>query len=258
MTTAVATLNERQEMQELFDENMAGAAIDMNDLIKVKVPAGGGTTWEVPTGEGEDTEATKTITGVIIAQMPFRIHFPGTYGDEKSAPDCQSPDGITGYGTPGGACKTCPLAKFGSKGKGQACAAKVALYIMRDDDFLPICITLPPSSTTSLRKYMLQLTTVSKKPFYAVKTKVSLKKVENANGQAYSIVQFALAEKLDADEAASMKDMKDMFVEMLHATARQKADNEPTLQAGFTDEEFTTYQKPAATKASTADDEPTF
>lgn len=260
MTTAIAiTSTERQEMAEILAENMGGEALSMQDLLKVKVPSAGSTTWEIPVGDNE-MEPSRFIEGVIIAQIPHRIFFQEAVGTEKNPPACTSDDGVTGYGTPGGACKNCALAKFGSKGRGQACSARMNLYIMRDEDFLPIVIDLPPSSLTTLKKYMAQLATLSRKPFYAVRTKLTLKKMENPGGKAYSVVQFALASKLDEDEAAQSREMKTMFLEMLHASARQKQENDPDTQEAWGAEQFDQgpIQKKASAKVVDADDEATF
>ena len=263
MTTAVATMNDRQEMQEILQENLGGSVLTAQDLTKIKVP-NGSTTWEIPTGEGEETEPTRAIDAVIIAQINHRIYFAERDANdtETKPPECSSPDAITGYGNPGGVCKTCAFAQFGSKGKGQACSARVNLYIMRDEDYLPVVIDLSPSSNVNLRRYMTQLTTMVRKPFYAVKTRLTLKKMEAPGGRTYSVVEFKMVEKLDNDQAQSMSEMKDMFIEMLHASTQQKANNNPKIQESFIEEEAPTYQTPQKTAShvvdANQDDEPTF
>lgn len=260
MTTAIAITNsERQEMTAILAENMGGEALSMQDLLKVKVPSAGSTTWEIPVGDNE-MEPSRFIEGVIIAQIPHRIYFQENTTGEKNPPACTSEDGVTGYGTPGGSCKNCAFAKFGSKGRGQACSARMNLYIMRDEDFLPIVIDLPPSSLTTLKKYMTQLATLSRKPFYAVRTKLTLKRLENPGGKAYSVVQFSMAGKLDEDEAANSRGMKTMFLDMLQASARQKQENDPAIQEAWGPGEFDQgpIQKQKPPKVVDADDQATF
>jgi hypothetical protein len=247
--TALMTQSDSQMMQELLLENLGGGTLTASDLTKIDVPKGG-TFWEVPTGEGEEIAPFMALDGVVIAQMPHRIMYAERAANdtEIKPPLCVSSDAITGYGTPGGSCAKCPMAQYGTKGRGQACSARMFVYFLRDGDFLPVVIDLSPASLPNLRRYMTQLTTTARKPFYAVRTRMTLKKMEVPGGMgSYSIVEFKLIDQLDTDQVAVMKATKVMFLQMLQTTPI-----EPPQQADW----FETADK--APKGQIVDDVPTF
>ena len=102
-------------------------------LDRVKLPAGGGTAFEVPADDGEGTDMVKELRGVILFNHPAYAMYRDKYAGGNAAPDCSSFDGITGCGNPGGACADCPYNKFGSgDGKSKLCKNKRLLYILRE------------------------------------------------------------------------------------------------------------------------------
>lgn len=77
--------------------------------------------------EGDD-HPYDDITCVVLDGKNSRAYYASAY-DPKAAktgslnpPDCKSNDGVQGVGTPGGDCKTCPLATWGENGTPPACA----------------------------------------------------------------------------------------------------------------------------------------
>ena len=48
---------------------------------------------------------------IPLAGGPFREYMP----DRTKSPACFSPNGVQGFGNPGGSCAACPLSKWGSK-----------------------------------------------------------------------------------------------------------------------------------------------
>lgn len=195
--TAIATsatkelqLVPKGEIMEIIAENMDGQ-ITSSDLDRVKIPAGGGIAFEVPTLEGADSQ--KYIDGVIIAHQPQNVYW-STGMDEgggNTPPDCVARDGKFGEGAPGGLCATCPMNKFGSDGgNGKACKNTEVLFILRPGNMLPIALRVPPTSLGAVKKYLLQLTSASI-PFYGVQTRLSLEKATNAAGIGYSKLVLA-------------------------------------------------------------------
>jgi hypothetical protein len=136
--------------EELSDD-LAGVQIT---FPRVKIPSGGSLQFELPGGNPEDPEYAKTIDGVILFGHLANAYWAdgGLDEDENGPPNCASVDGITGAGTPGGSCAICPMNAWGSvaNGKGKACKNTRHIYLLRDGDFIPISISLPP---TSLRPY---------------------------------------------------------------------------------------------------------
>ena len=171
-------------------ENMDGQ-ITASDLDRVKLPAGGGIAFEVPTLEGIDSQ--KSIEGVIIAHQPQNVYWATGIdaGGGNTPPDCVARDGKFGEGTPGGLCASCPFNKFGSDGgNGKACKNIEVLFILRPNNILPLALFVPPTSLGAVKKYMLQLTSAGI-PFYGVQTKLTLEKATNAAGIGYSKLVLA-------------------------------------------------------------------
>src|SRR3990172_8442732 len=146
------------DIAKIVEENL-GEKISITDLPRIKVPTGGGTSWELPS-LGNDSEASKTFTGIIVYSRPARSLFLSNELD-NSPPDCYSDDGIVGHGNPGGDCASCFYNKFGSKGKNpettlvtqlgvsrgaKGCANKRALFILRENELLPTVLVLPVMS----------------------------------------------------------------------------------------------------------------
>ena len=97
-------------LEEALADEYAGLEFSID---RVKLPAGGGTAFEVPAEDGEDTEMVKDITGVILYNHPAYAYYASAFAGGHAAPDCSSIDGATGIGTPGGDCRRCPFNKFG-------------------------------------------------------------------------------------------------------------------------------------------------
>lgn len=213
------------EIREVVGENLAGG-INRGELDKVTVPAGGGTFFSVPGIEGD--EAAKELTGIIVHKQPFRVYWEKSADDEEggSPPDCVSYDLDEGIGCPGGKCATCPFNKFGShrNGKGKACSEKVSLFLLREGEFLPIEVVVPPTSLKSLKKVMIRLT--SKRIPYS-RAVVSIKLAKKGSGQtAYSVMEFGLVKILDDEDYASMRNYIDAIKPALEAMFAERAEEE--------------------------------
>ena len=147
-----------QKLQELIRDNVGGA-ITAFDLDRCKVPAGGGTMWEIPTLEGWSEE--KTIDGVIVYFSDPRAYWNIDFDDSGGGtpPDCSSVDGYNGLGDPGGECVKCPLSAFGSarKGGGQACKQMRFLFVARPTSIIPLLVVAPPTSLRGLKQYFIRM-----------------------------------------------------------------------------------------------------
>lgn len=212
ITTDFKALVPGSKIATTLQENLGHGGISPFDLDRVRVPAGGGTSWEVPSLQG--TESLKELSGIIIYQKEVRSYWAKTYGGGSQPPDCASTDNITGIGSPGGACAMCPLAQFksaiksdGSKGRGQACKQAMMILLLRRGDYLPTLLVLPPTSAKECKRYMLQLSNKDF-PYYQVVTKISLKKQANPDGISYSAASFAMDQVLTDEQihaAASVR-----------------------------------------------------
>lgn len=198
--------------------NLGSQGLKPTDLDKVKMPSGGGLSWEVPTLKG--VQSLTTLEGIILHFRDVRAYWKSK-GNTNSPPDCQSNDVIVGVGMPGGVCGKCPLAQFGTavddKGqpaKGQACKSMRLLLFLRQDDMIPMLISLPPTSLQAAKKYFLRLVG-NGFPFYGVTTQLSLEKAKNSAGTSYSSVVMGMGRELNKEEYEKVQligqAMRDLF-----------------------------------------------
>ena len=160
--------------------NLRGDKLSERDLPRVTVPAQGNTVWTVPTTDGD--KHFDEITGILVEYTNPRAYWskplePGNV----VPPDCSSPDGIKGFGEPGGDCLGCPFNVFGTAlGEGQngkACKEKKMLFLLQPDRTLPLVIQAPSTSLRSIRDYVVALGNIDVLPFHAVYTQLTLEKV---------------------------------------------------------------------------------
>lgn len=208
--TGYLVLQKDSNIVEIVEENLGSEGVSSYDLDRVKIPAGGATAFEVPTLEGE--ESVKEIEGIIIFWKTARAYWPEKFNGENNPPQCSSVDGEVGQGTPGGYCSKCPLAQFGSaeNGKGQACKQMRQLFIVRENDILPLVLTLPPTSIKSAKQYFMRLASKGIKYTHAV-TKITLEKAKSGEGITYSKAAFALVKQLEPAVCTKI----DAFVESI-------------------------------------------
>jgi hypothetical protein len=209
MSKDLVPANNPGGLAELADEVLApGERLGIADLPRVRMPAAGGTTWELPTGE-----PAKEIEGVIVHRQLTRAYWAADFDGGASAPDCSSSDAVTGIGTPGGSCATCPNAQFGSAsdGRGQACRLITQLYVSVDGAPLPWVLSLPPSAATATRQYVVSLLAVHGLPYWAVRTAIRLERRQSPQGIMYSVPVFATVRHLDESERATVERMRPIF-----------------------------------------------
>lgn len=174
-----------------------GETINPGDLPQIKVPHGGGTSWELPTGE-----VSKSLDCIVLLRQKPRAYWEKEAGEEASPPDCQSPDGTRGYGlyggdhfspdggeilNPGGLCAKCPMDKWGSKddeGGAKACRQRTHLSLLLPTAYLPVTLLLSPTSFLRAKQYCLGLGA-----YYKVVTRIAL--VASGSGQRqFNTVSF--------------------------------------------------------------------
>lgn len=205
---------------EIVKENAGAGGISPLDLDRVTIPAGGGTQWEVQSLEG--VEHKTTIEGIVVYFQDGRVYWE--QGFEQGGglpPTCVSADQVTGVGRPGGECAICPMAQFGSAdgGRGQACRTRRDLFLLQQNDLLPIAIQLPVTSFQAARKYFLRLTR-SGTPYYGVVTGIGLETTKNQAGIKYSIATFAVTQRLDAKQVEAFKNFSTQLKPSLARASR--------------------------------------
>jgi len=203
----------KEQIQDIIDANIGGQTFTEFDLERLSVPTGGGTNWEVANLDGTSS-MVPTIDGVIVHWKLARGYWEIPYEESGGGvpPDCQSQDSVIGVGTPGGDCRDCALAKFGSApgrkdnefGKGQACKQMRVVFLMRPQSILPTVVSFPPTSLKGISSYLLRLTS-NLTPFDAVVTRLSLEEDKNTTGVKYSKIIPSMVSQLGKDEHAKLK-----------------------------------------------------
>ena len=187
-------------LSEIMAEDCRGLEFTLD---RVKLPAGGGIAFEIPSPDGTDVEMEKELKGIIVFNHPAYAYYTDKYSGGHNPPDCGSFDGVCGIGKPGGTCADCPFNKFGSgEGQSKACKNKRMLYILREGEIFPVVLSLPTGSLKAFTQYMkIQLTKGRK--LKDVVTKISLKKATNATGITFSQAVFTFDRVLtDAEKKA--------------------------------------------------------
>lgn len=176
-------------------------------LDRIKIPSGGGTVFEVPTDEEGEADMVKEITGVILHNHAVNSYYKEKYSGGSNPPDCGSFDGKFGVGTPGGDCKSCSFNKFGSgDGKSKACKNRRTLYILQENEFFPVSLSLPPGSVGSYTNYVKRLVSKGLRP-NGVVTKITLKKATSSDGINYSQAVFKNERLLTVQEKEALAPM---------------------------------------------------
>src|SRR5437870_11732516 len=101
------------EIRDAVEANLGDGRMNVNDLERIKIPAGGGTAWTLQGLDGE--EIVKELSGIVVAWRDTRGYWsvPMEQSDGNSVPDCYSLDARTGIGQPRGECQACAVSKLG-------------------------------------------------------------------------------------------------------------------------------------------------
>jgi hypothetical protein len=211
-----------KQLVQTLQNNLSGQSLKMFDLDRVKVPSGGMIAWEVPSLQGP--QVMQSLEGIILLSKDNRSYWDKKYGSGGGSepPTCSSADMSIGVGLPGGDCLKCPMAQFGSAvdekgqpGKGQACKHVKLMLFLREQDMIPLLISIPPSSVKVAQKYFLRLAGAAK-PYQTVTTILKLRKERSSGGVEYAEVDFSMGRELNSEEVKNCIEismaLKDVFV----------------------------------------------
>jgi hypothetical protein len=214
-------------LAQMLAEEMDGLDLTFD---RIKIPAGGGLAYEVPSDNPDSPDMVKEFKAVILFSHEGRSYFREKYTGATTPPDCASRDGKVGVTHDGEikTCADCEYNKFGSgENKGKACKRKRVLYILRAGEAFPIILTAPTCSVDDFGVYVRRLLSKAIKPS-AVVTKFSLKKAQNAGGIAYSQAVFAVDRLLTPEENAVIAP----FAEQVKALAQRIESSFDTVTDG--------------------------
>jgi hypothetical protein len=237
----MSNLNERSggdiaERKDFLLPETMGDGFDSSDLSedmegldisfpRVKIPGGGVLQFELPSDDPERPSYAGELEGVILYNHSSNAYWPeGSEYSDDMPPMCQSLDGKTGHGDPGGLCESCGFNFFGSaaNGKGKACKNMRMLYLLRSGDFLPLQISLPPTSIGPFRTFMNMVFMLRNRPTYGSIVKIGLKRA-NSNGYDYSVATFSKVCDLTGEELTAMQAYAANFREQIKRMLAEQA-----------------------------------
>lgn len=192
---------------------------------RIKIPGGGALQFEIPSNDPDNPDYAKTLEGVILYNHLANAYWPeGAEYDDNTPPLCQSMDGKLGYGDPGGLCADCHNNRFGSgpKGGGKACKNMRHLYLLRSGDFMPLMISLPPTSLRPYSDFVNQVFLMRKRGVCSAVVQIGLRR-EN-NGQDYSVATFKKLYDFEGEELAKVRAYADQFREQAKFMQAQRAE----------------------------------
>lgn len=206
-------------MMQIMKDNLGPSGqLNITDLSRITIPAGGGTAWEIPNPiAGNKPKSTQALDVVIVDFKDQKAFWKESLDDTGGGtpPDCRSMDMVHGIGEPGGFCnggvdsqpEPCPFNIFGSanegEGEGKACKDLRFLFILEGRSRLPKLLVVPPTSLKAMKKYFISLAEGELR-FNQVVTRLELEVDKNAKNVKYSkIVPSAIAELSDEEKATA-------------------------------------------------------
>ena len=202
--------------------------LQMMSFQRVKIPAGGQLQFEIPTEDPDNPDYARTLEGVILYNHAACTLWPeGSEYDEDTKPLCSSVDGKTGIGEPGGACATCPMNAYGSArdgGRGKACKNMRDIYLLRSGEYLPLQLSLPPTSLRPFNDFMNLAFVPRRRPSYSAIVEIGLKRAESG-GYTYSVATFRKVRDLEGEGLAAVKSYAANFKEQVKSLLAQRVEN---------------------------------
>lgn len=207
---------------EELAEDMDGLSMSFQ---RVKIPAGGVIQFELPSDDPENPDYAKTLTGVILFNHSTNAYWPeGDEYDDNVPPLCSSVDGKQGIGTPGGLCQTCALNRFGSgsDGKGKACKNMRVLYLLRSGEYMPLQLTLSPTSIKPWSNFINQAFLFRQRATYGSVVQIGLKKMNNGSND-YSVATFRRMYDFTGEGLTQVRVYASSFKEQIKLILQQRA-----------------------------------
>lgn len=190
------------DFAEFMADELAGLDLSFE---RIKIPSGGGTMYEVPGEDSDESDSVKEFSAVILYHHPVYAYYKEKYTGGNNPPDCGSYDGILGEGSPGGKCASCPLNQFGSGENGsKACKNRRRVYLIREGEVFPMILSLPTGSIKEFTRYIQRLLGKGRKSCSVV-TRFALKKASNSSGIAYSQATFSVDRVLSDAELSAIQ-----------------------------------------------------
>lgn len=209
--------------EDLADD-MEGLQLTMQ---RVKIPGGGNLQFEIRGDDPDNPDYERKLVGVILYHHLANAYWPeGSEYDDNVPPFCQSFDGKQGYGEPGGVCAACAFNQFGStaNGSGKACKNMRQVYLLRSGEYLPLQLSLPPTSLRPFNDFMNLAFVARRRPSYSAIVEIGLKRAESG-GYTYSVATFRKVRDLEGKGLAAVKSYAANFKEQVKSLLAQRVEN---------------------------------
>lgn len=212
-------------MDDSFDSKEVAKDLEGLELSfpRVKIPGGGVPQFKMPGEDPDHPTYVSEIEGIILYNHDANAYWPeGSEYDDNTPPQCQSMDGKQGCGNPGMLCASCGYNQFGTSGKGKACKNMRMLYILRDEEFMPLQLALPPTSIRPFKNFAGMAFGLRRRPMYGSLVRIALKPV-SSNGFDYSVATFTRVRDFAGEELAAVKAYAEGFRKMAEEMLKQQA-----------------------------------
>lgn len=196
-------------------------------MQRVKIPGGGNLQFELRGDDPDNPDYERKLVGVILYHHLANAYWPeGSEYDDNVPPFCQSFDGKQGYGEPGGVCAACAFNQFGStaNGSGKACKNMRQIYLLRSGEYLPLQLSLPPTSLRPFNDFMNLAFVARRRPSYSAIVEIGLKRAESG-GYTYSVATFRKVRELEGEGLAAVKSYAANFKEQVKSLLAQRVEN---------------------------------
>ncbi len=221
-----------EEIRELLDVE-GGEPFGPRDLEIIKIPSGGATIWDIPTLEGRD--GAKSFDAVILYYHNSRKCWTAPYGQGvPGPPDCESFDGLTGVGSPGGGCQGCVYNRRRQSRDDVVCAPRKNVFLLMSELALPVLIDLPVTSLAPWDKYIRELRNRMQLPWRVI-TKFELTSARALTGnEPYAKLELSKVANIPKEQQMMINDYREAFKATIEATyaTRKQIHRELTQGAG--------------------------
>lgn len=232
-------------MAETFGDDEPG----IRDLVHIKFPTGGTTSWII--AKGGNKTIVDELRCILVLQNPTRVFW--TDPDPKNnPPECMSMDGkkpldgglyalngARAHENPTGLCKNCPMAQWGSDLKnraGQGCKERKLLFVITEGAMLPTVVTVPPASLKVFKDFVYGLATDGI-GYWAVEIGLGLTGATAKDGTDYAELKPRVIRTLSDAETAAAVEYKKMVREWVaNSPATMFVDN--AAESGVKLEDF--------------------
>lgn len=205
----------------------SGMTISPKDLLRVKVPSGGGTRWVL--GDSALTE----IIGALVHFQQCSLLWPSEEAVPGQLPVLRSWDGITGErvgpmsqsmaeaiekwrldGEPlnGRTYQVAEASGFphsqwgtGKNGRGKRMKDQRILFVLRPEDLMPLVVNIPPASIKAFDKFIKEQFQITKAPYFRYMIGLSLKAEKSADGNPYAEVVPRVISLIERDVASDLR-----------------------------------------------------